>query len=91
MQLMFLNNLLRDSCRKLKFVEIGKTRRLFDIKNKVDIQDLDVSLTRGSIANFCRLEHGLFLKIDAFIRAIPTRTVLDYINDYVRDNPHVER
>ena len=70
MQLNFLNNLLRTSMRRLNFIEIGSSRRFFDASSKKLINDLDLVVYEGYIANFCKLETGLFLKVDAVSKIV---------------------
>ena len=76
-QLVFLNNFLRTAMKKLNFVEIGKSKKFFDSKTKKSIPDTDFYIYQGYTANFCRLESGLFLKVDSTSKIVNRKTVLE--------------
>ena len=54
MQMLFLNNLLSSSLRKLCFVEIGKTKKFFNSKKAKKSSQYDVSFVPGYSANFLK-------------------------------------
>lgn len=66
--------------RQLNFIEIGKSRKFFDAKKKTRIEGTNLTLFEGYAANFCFLESGLYLKVDAATKIVRTETVLDEID-----------
>jgi hypothetical protein len=61
--LAFLNNTLRNCMRKLNYVEIGKSGKYFNSKEKTNIDSL--TMYNGFKSNFVALEKGYYLRVDA--------------------------
>lgn len=61
--LAFLNNGLRNIMNNLNYVEIGRSGKYFNSRNKVDIESL--MMFSGYKSNFVQLEKGIFLRVDA--------------------------
>jgi hypothetical protein len=62
MLLTFLNNGLKNLMRKLDYVEIGKSGKFFNTKERSNIDNL--LMYNGYKANFVHLEKGYFLRVD---------------------------
>lgn len=58
----FLNNGLKNMMRKLDYIEIGRTGKFFNTKQKETIDNL--FMYSGYKANFVQLEKGILLRID---------------------------
>ena len=80
MELTFLNNFLRTNMKRLGFIEIGKTKKFFDASTKKGLDYADIFLYQGYTANFCRLEGGLYLKVDSATKIVRSSSVLDLIH-----------
>ena len=50
------------------------------------IPDIDMVIYDGYTTNFCKLETGLFLKIDTLTKLVVKQSVLQYINDIYQRN-----
>lgn len=77
----FFNNYLRNRLRDLNFIEIGKTRKFFDMSKRIEINGTNLTLFEGYAANFTFLESGLYLKVDAAAKIVRAETVLSYIDN----------
>jgi hypothetical protein len=66
--LSFLNNALRNVMGKNKYVEIGKTGKFFNSKQKRDVDNL--MIFSGYKANFVYLESGYFLRVDSVKKVV---------------------
>jgi len=62
---------------KLGFIEIGKTGKFFNVKSKVEVQNL--FMFSGYKTTFTYLEKGLFFKIDSAKKIVRNETVLEHI------------
>jgi metal-dependent HD superfamily phosphatase/phosphodiesterase len=76
--LAFLNNALRNSMRHLNYVEIGRTGKYFNAKEKKNIDNL--VMYNGFKSNFVQLEKGIFLRVDAAKKIVRNQTVLEFID-----------
>lgn len=74
MLLTFLNNGLRNIMKKLDFVEIGRSGKYFNGKEKTNIDNL--IMYNGYKSNFVRLEKGYFLRVDPAKKIVRNQTVL---------------
>lgn len=72
--LAFLNNTLRNCMRKLNYVEIGKSGKYFNAKEKTPIDSL--TMYNGYKSNFVSLEKGFYLRVDAAKKIVRNQTVL---------------
>lgn len=61
--LLFLNNGLRNIMRKLDYVEIGRSGKYFNSKEKNYIDNL--MMFNGFKSSFIVLEKGIFLRVDS--------------------------
>jgi len=59
---------------KLDFVEIGRSAKYFNGKEKTAIDNL--IMFNGYKANFVRLEKGFFLRVDSAKKIVRIQTVL---------------
>lgn len=82
--LAFLNNALRNSMRNINYVEIGKTGKYFNSKDKTPIDNL--VMYNGFKSNFVELERGIYLRVDAAKKIVRNQTVLEYIDHIVNIN-----
>ncbi len=73
-----MNNAMRGSMRNLGYVEIGKTGKYFNSKEKRDIDGL--VMYSGYKSSFVELEKGIFLRVDAAKKIVRNQTVLDFID-----------
>jgi aubergine-like protein len=76
--LTFLNNSLRNIMRKLNYVEIGKSGKYFNAKDKSSIDNL--TMYNGFKSNFVSLEKGYFLRVDAAKKIVRNETALEFID-----------
>jgi hypothetical protein len=74
----FMNNALRNSMRNIDYVEIGKTGKYFNSKDKRDIDGL--VMYNGFKSSFTELEKGYFLRVDSAKKIVRNQTVLDFID-----------
>lgn len=76
--LTFLNNGLRRVMNKLDFVEIGRSSKYFNCKNKTNIDNL--IMFDGYKANFISLEAGYYLRIEPAKKIVRNETVMHFID-----------
>lgn len=76
--LTFMNNALRNSMRNINYVEIGKTGKYFNSRDKREIDGL--VMYNGFKSSFVELEKGIYLKVDSAKKIVRNQTVLDYID-----------
>jgi hypothetical protein len=69
---------------KNQYVEIGKTGKFFNSKQKRNVDNL--MIFSGYKANFVYLERGYFLRVDSAKKVVRNETVLDYINSLYQNN-----
>ena len=86
----FLNNGIRNIMDNLKYLEIGKTGKYFNMNKKTKLEE-DLILFPGFKANFLLGEGGLFLRVDPANKIVQKNTVLDYINMIYSNNKSKER
>ena len=60
------------------YTQIGKTGKYFNIKNKRQIDNLN--MYSGFKANFVILERGIFLRCDSAKKIVRNQTVLQFID-----------
>ena len=77
--LSFLNNGLRNLMNKLNYIEIGKSGKYFNVKEKQDIDNL--MMFSGFKCNFVLLENGYFLRVDGAKKIVRNQTVLQAIDE----------
>lgn len=90
--LSFLNHGLRNIMNRLNYVEIGRSGKYFNAKDKVPIDNL--VMYGGYKANFVHLEKGYFLRVDPAKKIVRSDTALEAIDGiYVknRDKDKEER
>ncbi len=80
MVLTFLNNGLKNLMTKLGYVEIGKSGKFFNPKQKEVIDNL--LMFSGYKANFVRLEKGIYLRVDPAKKIVRNETVLQFIDSF---------
>lgn len=78
MLLLFLNNALRNVMSRLNYVEIGRTSKFFDTKNRTEFDGL--FMYPGFQASFNRLEGGVYLKVDSANKIVNNKNVLQVID-----------
>lgn len=66
--------------RKLDYVEIGKTGKFFNTKQKEKIDNL--LMYSGYKANFVQLEKGILLRVDPAKKIVRNETVLQTIDGF---------
>ena len=79
MLLLFLNNALRNVMNRLNYVEIGRTNKFFDTKNRTEFDGL--YMYPGYQASFNRLQGGVYLKVDSANKIVNSKNVLQVIDD----------
>jgi len=84
-----LNNGLRNIMRRLNFVEIGKSGKYFNSKDKCLIDNL--FMYSGFKANFVMLEKGYFLRVDSVKKIVRNETVLQHIDQLYRIHKDKDR
>lgn len=87
----FLNNMMRNFFHKMKFTEIGRSRKFFDPKSKKTLNGANVTVYKGFSTNFALLENGLYLKVDPIMKIIRSETVLDVINGLYKTNANASK
>ena len=80
MLLTFLNNGLKNVMRKLDYMEIGKSGKFFNTKDKATIDNL--IMYSGYKANFVQLEKGYLLRVDPAKKIVRNETVLQFIDAF---------
>lgn len=63
---------------KLNYVEIGRTGKYFNAKDKTTIDNL--MMYNGYKSNFVLLENGYYLRVDSAKKIVRNQTVLQYID-----------
>lgn len=84
MLLTFLNNGLRNIMSRLNYVEIGRSGKFFNAKDKTPIDNL--VMYGGYKANFVYLEKGFFLRVDPAKKIVRSDTVLSVIDSIYQTN-----
>ncbi len=84
MLLTFLNNGLRNIMDRLNFVEIGRSGKYFNAKDKTPIENL--TMYNGYKVNFVHLEKGYFLRVDPSKKIVRSDTVLQAIDAVYAQN-----
>jgi hypothetical protein len=69
-----MNNALRSSMRNIGYIEIGRTNKYFNAKDKKNIENL--IMYNGFKSNFVELERGIYLRVDAAKKIVRNQTVL---------------
>lgn len=87
--LSFLNNGLRNIMNKLNYTEIGRSGKYFNIKEKINIDDL--MMFSGYKSNFVLLENNFFLRIDSAKKIVRNQTVLQFIDETYKIHKDKER
>ena len=72
--LSFLNNGLRNVMRGLDYMEIGRSGKYFNTKDKVNIDNL--MMFSGYRSNFVLLENGYYLRVDSAKKIVRNQSVL---------------
>ena len=76
----FLNNLVKKFFDSLGFVEIGKSQKYFNPKERISIANSALMLYNGYETAFNITEGGIFLRVDSMVKIIQNKTVLTVIN-----------
>lgn len=87
--LSFLNNGLRNVMRGLDYMEIGRSGKYFNCKNKTKIDNL--LMFSGYRSNFVLLENGFYLRVDSAKKIVRTQTVLNEIDQLYRQHQDKSR
>jgi len=90
--LSFLNNGLRNVMRGLNYMEIGRSGKYFNAKQKTQIDNL--MMFSGYKSNFVHLESGYYLRVDSAKKIIRNQSVLDVVDSLYkvhRDKDREER
>jgi hypothetical protein len=87
--LSFLNNGLRNIMNRLNYIEIGKTGKYFNTKEKKEIDNL--MMFSGFKSNFVLLEKGVFLRVDSANKIVRNQTVLQAIDEMYKIHSDKER
>lgn len=74
----FLNNGLRNIMTRLKYVEIGKSGKYFNLTDQTKIDDL--ILYGGFKSSFVLLENGFYLRVDSAKKVVRNQTALEAID-----------
>lgn len=82
MLLTFLNNGLRNIMNKLDYVEIGRSGKYFNGKEKQEIDNL--MMYNGFKSNFVCLQKGIFLRVDSAKKIVRNQTVLQFIDEFYK-------
>jgi hypothetical protein len=69
-----MNNALRSSMRNIGYIEIGRTNKYFNAKDKKNNESL--IMYNGFKSNFVELEKGIYLRVDAAKKIVRNQTVL---------------
>lgn len=77
----FLNNMIRNFFRQMKYTEIGRSGKFCDASSQKTLPGANVTIFKGFSSNFTLLENGLFLRVDPMMKIIRNETVLDVINN----------
>lgn len=65
--------------RRLDYMEIGRSGKYFNTKEKKDIDSL--WMFNGYRSNFVLLENGFYLRVDSAKKIVRNQTVLQYIDE----------
>ena len=90
-ELSFLNNWLCTSMRRINFIELGHTKRFFHRNDQQSVRNSNILRFDGYSANFCRLQSGLYLKIDTACKFAHKLTVLQHINSLYEQNKSLNK
>lgn len=75
--------------RKLNYIEIGRSGKYFNAKDKTLIDNL--MMFSGYRSNFVFLENGFYLRVDSAKKIVRNQTVLQVIDDIYKMNQHKEK
>lgn len=87
--LSFLNNGLRNVMRGLDYMEIGRSGKYFNTKEKVNIDNL--MMFSGYRSNFVLLENGYYLRVDSAKKIVRNQSVLEIIDHLYKINKDRDR
>ena len=88
----FLNVALRNTMKIMNYLEIGKSRKFFNMGGKKELEGGEILLYPGYQANFLRgTKNQIYLRIDPAKKIVCKQTVLSKINKIYTENKHVER
>jgi hypothetical protein len=87
--LSFLNNGLRNVMRGLDYMEIGRSGKYFNAKQKTHIDNL--MMFSGYRSNFVLLENGYYLRVDSAKKIVRNQSVLDIIDQVYKIHSDKDR
>jgi hypothetical protein len=87
--LSFMNNGLRSIMRKLNYIEIGRSGKYFNAKEKTMIDNL--MMFSGYRSNFVLLENGFYLRVDSAKKIVRNQTVLQVIDEIYKIHQDKEK
>ena len=87
--LSFLNNGLRNVMRGLDYMEIGRSGKYFNAKQKTHIDNL--MMFSGYKSNFVHLESGYYLRVDSAKKIVRNQSVLDVIDSLYKVHQDKDR
>ena len=87
--LSFLNNGLRNVMRNLDYMEIGRSGKYFNTKQKTQIDNL--MMFSGYRSNFVLLENGFYLRVDSAKKIVRNQSVLDVIDQIYAKTKDLDR
>lgn len=66
----FLNNMIRNFFRQMKYTEIGRSRKFCDASSQKKLPGANVTVFKGYSSNFALIENGLYLRVDPLMKII---------------------
>lgn len=87
--LSFLNNGLRNVMRGLNYMEIGRSGKYFNAKQKTNIDNL--MMFSGYKSNFVHLENGYYLRVDSAKKIVRNQSVLDVVDSLYKIHQDKDR